>query len=108
MRVSEPWVFREAFQNGVRFPGKLITLYRIKSGKSGLRLGVAASKRLFGRSVDRSRAKRLMREAWRLNYHGFSGDYDIILSARHLIIEALRQDVEKDLLLLAVKAAILK
>jgi ribonuclease P protein component len=71
---------------------------------AALRLGVVASKRSFHEAVERSRAKRLLREAYRLNRFRFSGRQDVILVARRAILKAARQDVERDLMALAEKA----
>jgi ribonuclease P protein component len=73
---------------------------------ASLRLGVVASRRSFRRAVDRARAKRLLREAYRLNRDRLCGDCDVILVARRDILQAKRQDVEKDLLEAAGKAGI--
>jgi len=72
------------------------------------RVGVVAAKRSFRRAVERSRAKRLLREAFRLNRSRLRGDRDVILVARRGILEVSRQDVEKELLKLAAGAGILE
>jgi len=48
--------------------------------------GVVASRRTFRRSVDRSRAKRLLRESYRLNRFRFCGKVDVVLVAKHDIL----------------------
>ena len=73
---------------------------------ASLRLGVVASKRTFRRAVDRARAKRLLREAFRLNRHQLSGAYDIVLLARRRILEVKRFAVDRDLMILAERAGI--
>ena len=80
----------------------------LRSGDDAcLRLGVVTSKRTFRLSPHRSRARRLLREAFRLNRSQLSGEYDLILVGRRRILDVKRQDVEKDLLALAKKAGIL-
>jgi ribonuclease P protein component len=69
---------------------------------------VVASKKTFRRAVDRARAKRLLREAYRLNRFRFGGDFDVVILARARIGDVKVQAVEKDLLILAEKARILK
>jgi ribonuclease P protein component len=81
----------------------------LRSGEeAALRLGVVTSKRTFRRSPDRSRARRLLREAFRINRSKLTGEYDIILIGRKKILDVKRQDVEKELIALAVKAGILE
>lgn len=70
------------------------------------RLGVVASRRSFRRAVDRGRAKRLLREAYRLNRQFLHGDLDVILLARPAILAAGIKDVEKDFLIVARRAGL--
>jgi ribonuclease P protein component len=72
-----------------------------------LRVGVIASKRTLPRAVDRSRAKRLLREAYRLQRHRFRPDQDIVLIARRRILDASRPAVDDELLRLAGKGGLL-
>jgi len=63
------------------------------------RCGVIASKRTFRRAVDRNRAKRLLREAFRLDRESLPCACDLVLVARKWIlscdITAVRQDFGK-------------
>jgi len=67
---------------------------------AALRLGVVASRKT-GNAVARNRAKRRLREVFRLNRHRFHGNVDIILIARRAILQATWKDLEQDLLSLA-------
>jgi ribonuclease P protein component len=58
--------------------------------------------------VDRSRAKRLLREAYRLNRFRLDGERDIVLVARGNILKASRRDVEKEFVRLAQKAGLVR
>ena len=100
--------FREVFEQKKSYAGKLIVLYLRRTSNTSVRVGVIASKRTFRRAVDRNRAKRLMREAFRLNRDRFVDNADIVLIARRHIISAGLGDVEKDLLRLAGKAGVLR
>lgn len=60
------------------------------------RLGVVASKKV-GNSVARSRAKRRLREWYRINVHRFPGDMDCILVARYSILKASQTELNSDL-----------
>jgi len=74
---------------------------------AAMRLGVVTSRKV-GAATVRTRARRLLREAFRLNRSKFHGSVDMILSAGSAILTAKRQDVEADLLGLARQAGILK
>jgi len=69
---------------------------------------VVASRRSFRRAVDRARAKRLLRESFRLNRHRFTGAVDVILVARMSLSAVRRPEAERDLLRLAEKAGLLR
>ena len=61
------------------------------------RLGISASKKV-GNSIQRNRAKRLMKESYRLNAEKFLEGYDLIFIARNTINGKKQKDVEKSLL----------
>jgi len=107
-RVTGSSIFKEAFADGSHYAGKFIVLWLRRGEGAKLRLGVVASKRSFRKAVERSRAKRLLREAYRLNRFRLHGDYDVILVARRSILKASRQVVERELLSLVENAGILK
>lgn len=99
--------FDDAYERGKRFNGKYLNLWVRESGdEPSLRLGVVAGK-YVGNAVKRARAKRMMRETFRLNRHRFEGRVDIVLRARPQLLAANRSEVEADLLALAQKAGIL-
>ncbi len=54
----------------------------------GSRMGVVASKRTFRRAVDRNRAKRLIREAFRQERQRLHVNGDLVIVARRRILEA--------------------
>ncbi|MFU8780957.1 MAG: ribonuclease P protein component, partial [Kiritimatiellia bacterium] len=58
--------------------------------------GVIASKRTFKRAVERNRAKRLLREAFRLERGALPQVYDFVLVARKSILASGIQMVRKD------------
>lgn len=71
------------------------------------RFGVVASKRT-GNSVVRSRAKRLLRQAFRLHQHDLRVPSEIVLVARDSIAGKAFADVERDYLAALRAAGLLK
>ena len=98
--------FTKVFGQKTNIVGKLMVIWVGDGGGEGLRLGVVASKRTFRRAVDRNRAKRLLREAFRLSYARFNANHDLVIIARRRILDARRQDVEQELVRLLRKARI--
>lgn len=62
----------------------------------GRRLGVTVSKKM-GKSVVRSRAKRLLRELFRRNKSLFPEHADVVMVARQGLVEKSYSELEKEL-----------
>ena len=75
------------------------------AGKS--RLGIVAAKRI-GNAIVRSRAKRLLRQAFRLHQHDLRVPSEIVLVARDSIAGKAFADVERDYLAALRVAGLLK
>jgi ribonuclease P protein component len=79
-----------------------------KAGRAGepLRLGVITPKSI-GPAVERSRARRLLRESFRLNQHKLKTPLTLVLIARASIAGKDLQAVERDYLNLLRQANLL-
>ena len=89
--------YKAVFAEKRSFYGQTLTIWVARMPDAGRRAGVIVSKRNFHRAVDRNRAKRLMREAFRLCRHRLEPGVDVILIARSGIADKKCPDVMKDL-----------
>jgi len=105
-RLTSTADFQATYAQGKSGAARTLVMWLRQGPGASLRLGVVASK-VIGNAVQRARAKRRLREAWRLNRHRFHGDVDVILVARRTILTARWQDVNDDLIRLAKRAGIL-
>ena len=80
LRISKPSELSQLFKCGVRVGDHRILLIGLPT-KGETRVAVAMSVR-HGNSVQRNRLKRLVREAFRLEYPGLPANFDFVISPR--------------------------
>lgn len=97
--------FQHIFEVGRQSFGRFITLWVNKESEASFRIGVVATKRTFHDAVERNRAKRLIRESFRLLQPMLdkSKPWDIVVIARRSILEQKQQQVQKEMLALFKK-----
>lgn len=86
--------------------GCLIANWRSLPDGVTTRLGLVVSRKVGG-SVIRSRARRLLRETFRLHQHELNHPVDLVLVARQSIANHGRSEVEKDFLTTMKRAGLL-
>jgi ribonuclease P protein component len=104
-RLTATTAFEETYSQGRSRAGSYMVLWIRRGEGAALRLGVVAS-RTVGNAVQRARAKRRLREAWRLNRHYLAGDCDVVLVARRRILTAPWPDIIDELAWLTRKAGL--
>src|SRR5271156_3875078 len=107
-RLAQSRDFARVRQQGQRLAlGCLIAHWNKLSAGAAPKLGVVTSKKLGG-AVQRSRARRLLRESFRQHQHEFAQPVELVLVARNSIAGKKFADVEKDFLAALNRAKLLK
>jgi ribonuclease P protein component len=97
-RIKHSGDFARARAQGKRFVcGCLIANWRPLPPGAASRLGVVTSKKVGG-AVARNRARRLLRESFRLHQHDLPQAADVVLVARPSIAGRAFAEVERDFL----------
>lgn len=100
--------FARLRQQGERLTtGCLIANWQALAKAANSRLGVVTARRL-GNAVVRNRARRLLRETFRLHQFDLTTPVDLVLVARPSIVGKDRAAVERDFLTTLRKAGLLK
>ena len=81
--------FQKVYSEGQRYDGRLMAAFLRANDGAEHRLGVTASTKAIGKSVDRVRAKRLLRELFRRNANELAtlrGRYDWVINAKRSLL----------------------
>jgi ribonuclease P protein component len=99
-RLRKSAEFRRVYDKGKRFEGRLVTVFLLPTGLPQHRLGITASRKMSRLAVKRNRAKRLLREAFRLTggeMDALKNRYDWVFNARRSLLEVKTEAVIADL-----------
>ncbi len=94
--------FRRAYYRGRAFTTPVVVVYAIKNHKGINRIGLTATKKI-GKAVQRNRARRIIREAYRLLEVEFPVGWDFVFVARSRTVFCKTGDIMK-----AMRQAILR
>ncbi len=81
--------FRQVYTRGKRYNGRLMTAFVCPNGLAHHRFGITASRKATGDAVERNRAKRLLREMFRLSSPVLDSlhlRYDWVFNARRSLL----------------------
>jgi ribonuclease P protein component len=108
LRLAQNRDFARVRQNGQRLVlGCLIANWNRLPEGAQPKLGVVTSKKIGG-AVQRNRARRLLRESFRLHQHELTQPVELVLVARNSITDKGFDGVEKDFLAALRRAGLLK
>ena len=94
-RITRGRDFLRARSEGRRLAVGCLLLNWAEGPGGATRVGVITSRKI-GKAVFRTRARRLLREAFRRNQHNVVGKVDLVLVARASIVGKQLVDVEND------------
>jgi ribonuclease P protein component len=94
-RVRRRGELQRVFDHGVRVHGRYLTLLMAPAPAEQSRLGIVASKKL-GSAVARNRAKRLIREVFRLHPPRAGRAVDVLVIPRRELFDAVFSSLEDD------------
>ena len=105
--LKENYEFRRMYQKGASAAGGCMVIYCRRNKLDHNRLGLTASVKL-GHAVVRNRARRRLREVYRLNSPKLRTGWDIILVARSRTVTASWKELNDTFLRLCRKLDLLR
>jgi ribonuclease P protein component len=95
-RLTKSADYAKVLRRGVRLDGRLFNLAAAPNQRTHHRLGLTVSRRVGG-AVQRNRAKRVLRDAFRRRRRHAGICCDLVLIAKREILDSTQRDVEREL-----------
>ena len=105
--LKKNYEFRRMYRKGASAVSGSMVLYCRKNNRGNNRLGITVSVKL-GKAVVRNRAKRRLREVYRLNTPALKQGWDIVLVGRGRTVTAPWKELNATFLRLAKKLDLLE
>lgn len=105
--LKKNYEFRRLYNKGKTAVTPYMVVYALKTGRNARRVGYTVSTKL-GKAVVRNRARRRLREVYRLNADKLVDGADIVIVARSRCVDAQFAKLERAFLGACREAGILK
>lgn len=99
--------FRRVYMRGTQYASPILVTYILRNRSRNLKLGITTSKKI-GNAVQRNRARRVIKEAYRLIYHRIVPGYDIVFVARSRTHKVKMNKIMNDMCIHLKKAGVLQ
>ena len=99
--------FRRAYGRGKSYTNPALVMYVRKNRAGSCRIGITASKKI-GNAVQRNRARRVIREAFRQVNLPLKGNYDVIFVARTKTVYKKSTDIYNVMVPMLIEAGVVK
>lgn len=106
-RIRKNRDYRRIYSRGRRFSNRAGLMYVARAPHRPVRIGFVTTKKI-GHAFARNRARRLMKEVYRLHRHELAGGWEAVLLAGSFLTRASYQEAEKALLALWRKAGLIR
>ncbi len=104
-KLKRSWQFEKVYKSGNKYIGEPFIVYVLPNNNKSVRIGLTVTKKV-GKSVQRNRIKRIIREALR-SLNGISLGNDIVIVARKSSIDIKCSEAREVLNYLLNRAQIL-
>jgi ribonuclease P protein component len=103
-RILKRDVFRRVYEEGRKIQARHFIAFVLRNSGGKPRIGITATRKM-GNSVERNRARRLVREVFRKNKWLVPQGVDIVINVKRSLAEASYRDLEGDFITFLERAS---